>query len=191
MKRMLIYGSKSFGTTVRHLAAHCGYDFGGFIDDVDPSGEDVVGDFETVRRACSPDDHVIAVAIGYRHLPQRTALLAAVREASYQTPALVHPAAFVDPTAEVGEGSFIMSHCTVDINVTLGRGVVMWPGAVVCHDSRVGDNVFLSPNVTVCGCTAIGTEAFIGAAATIVDHQVVPDGSFVKAGAVHYQKSSS
>ena len=191
MKRMLIYGSKSFGTTIRHLAAHCGYEFHGFIDDVDPQADGVVGDFEKVRGAFSPDEFVIAVAIGYRHLEQRSALLEAVREASYETPALVHPTAFVDPTAEVGEGSFIMSNCTVDINVALGRGVVLWPGVVVSHDSAISDNVFLSPNATVCGCAAVGRETFIGAAATIVDHQTVPDGSFVKAGSVYYQKSNS
>lgn len=191
MKRMLIYGSQSFGSTIRHLAAHCGYDFHGFIDDIDPEGEDVVGDFEKVRGTFSPDEYVIAVAIGYRHLRQRSELISKVREASYRTPSLVHPSAYVDPSAEIGEGSFIMSNCTVDINVTLGCGVVLWPGVVVSHDTVVNDNVFISPNATVCGHASVGGETFIGATATIVDHQTVPDGSFVKAGAVYYQKTRS
>ena len=191
MKKILIYGSKSFGNTIRHLAAHCGYSFHGYIDDLNPQGSDVVGDFEQVKKSFSSEEYAVAVAIGYRYLKQRSELLSRVWNASYRTPSLIHPSAYVDPSAEIGEGSFIMSNCTIDINVSIGRGVVIWPGAVVCHDSKVCDNVFISPNATLCGKTTVGKESFIGATASIVDHNTVPDGSFVKAGAVYFRKSIS
>lgn len=185
MKKLLIYGSKEFAEIVRNLSGVCGYTFCGYIDDFHSNAQDVVGDFEHVRREFDPKEYKIAIAIGYDHIKQRNAICRKVKNASYSIPSLIHPTAYVDPSATFGDGLIAMVNCTIDYNVCLGDNVVIWPGAVINHDSVVEDNIFISPNTTICGFCRVGENSFLGATATIVDHNIVPPHTFVKAGAVY------
>jgi sugar O-acyltransferase (sialic acid O-acetyltransferase NeuD family) len=181
---MLVYGSRVFGEVVKDLAASCGYEFSGFIDDRH-TGAGIVGDWNTVRGACPASGYSLAIAVGYRHLPERRELWMRARREGYAMPALVHPRAYVRDREAIGEGAFIMAGAVVDVGASIGDFAVIWPGATINHHSVIGANTFVSPNAAVCGKTTVGDDCFIGAGAVIVDHQDVPSGSFVKAGAVH------
>ena len=184
MKTILVYGSREFGQVVRDLAGQCGYHFAGFIDDVD-RGAEILGGWQEVSRSHDPARHSVAMAIGYHHLPERRAVCERVRAQGYETPALIHPRAYVRDAAAVGAGSFVMAGAVVDFAARVGPFVVVWPGATINHHADIGANSFISPNATVCGYSVVGENCFIGAGATIVDHRAVPAGSFVKAGAVY------
>ncbi len=184
MKRILVYGSREFGQVVRDLAGQCGHPFAGFIDDVH-RGPDILGTWQEVSREHDPGSHSVAMAIGYRHLRERRALCERVHARGYETPALIHPRAYVRDTAAVGAGSFVMAGGVVDFAARIGAFAVVWPGATINHHARIGTNTFISPNAAVCGYSVVGEDCFIGAGATIVDHRTVPSGSFVKAGAVY------
>ena len=184
MKRILVYGSREFGLVVRDLAGQCGYHFAGFIDDVD-RGAEILGTWQEVSRGRDPALHSVAMAIGYDHLSERRALYERVRAAGYETPALIHPRAYVRDPAAVGAGAFVMAGAVVDFAARVGPFAVIWPGATINHHADVGANTFISPNATICGYSAVGENSFIGAGATIVDHRTVPPGSFVKAGSVY------
>jgi sugar O-acyltransferase (sialic acid O-acetyltransferase NeuD family) len=182
--RILVYGASEFGAVVRDLAADCGFEFAGFIDDVHPDRDGVIGDFASACVSHAPAAHAIAIAVGYRHLEARRALAARVRAAGYALPALVHPEAYVHRSAAVGAGAMVMARAIADRAARLGEATVLWPGANVSHDAAIGANTFLSPGATVCGFAVVGAGCFIGAGAVIADHRTVPDGAFVKAGSV-------
>jgi len=184
--KLLIYGSKDFGRLVRELVRACGHEALGFVDDVSPDGEGVVGDYAAARRRHPPGDGVgMAIAIGYKHLQARHQVWTRVRGDGYATPALVHPTAIVAPGAQIGEGAILMAGANVDAFAEIGALCVLWPGAIVSHDSRIGANCFLSPGAIVCGFVATGAHCFLGAGSVVVDHREVPDRAFVKAGAVY------
>jgi sugar O-acyltransferase (sialic acid O-acetyltransferase NeuD family) len=183
--KLLVYGSKDFGRLVRELVYRSGHEFVGFVDDVNPTGEGVVGDYAAAREKYAPGDGFgMAIAIGYKHLPARHRVWARVRADGYATPALVHPTAIIAPGTKIGEGSFVMAGANVDAFGEIGEICVLWPGAIVSHDARIGQNCFLSPGAILCGFVTLGSHCFLGAGSIIVDHKSVPEGAFVKAGAL-------
>lgn len=183
-RRILVYGSREFGQVVRDLAEQCGYEFAGFIDDIH-AGVEVLGAWDAVSRTHPASSHVLAVAVGYRHLRERRALWVRAREQGYVMPTLIHPRAYVRDPAAIGAGAFVMGGAVVDVGASVGEFAVIWPGATINHDSAVGANTFVSPNAAVCGKATVGDDCFIGAGAVIVDHRSVPAGSFIKAGSVY------
>jgi sugar O-acyltransferase (sialic acid O-acetyltransferase NeuD family) len=184
MKQILVYGSREFGQVVCDLAGQCGYGFAGFIDDID-RGPQILGTWQEVSRGHDPALHGVAMAIGYRHLRERRALCERVRAQGYETPALIHPRAYVRDAAAIGAGAFIMAGAVVDFAARVGPFAVVWPGATINHHADIGANTFISPNAAICGYSVVGEDCFIGAGATVIDHRTVPAGSFVKAGWVY------
>lgn len=177
--RMLVYGSKSFAATVAELARHCAIAIEGFVDDFG-EGPNILGNFEELRRSHPPDKFVYGLGIGYSDLLARWQAWQRIVAAGYQTPALVHPRAYVADTAQVGQGCLVMAGSVVDIRAKLGEVVVLWPQACINHDADIGANCFISPGAIVCGVARLGPNCFIGAGAAIADHCDVPEASFVK-----------
>jgi len=80
---------------------------------------------------------------------------------------LVHPTAFVSPTAELGHNVFVGANCVVAMDARVGSGVVQNALGTIEHDNVIGDHVFLGTGVIMCGRITIGDHAFIGGGATI------------------------
>ena len=182
--KLLVYGSSEFGAVLRDLVADCGHEFVGYVDDVNPASPGVVGTFEAVCKSHPGAAHGLVLAIGYKHLEARARILASGRAAGYRFPALVHPTAYVHPSATVGEGALVMARAIVNREARLGETCVLWPGVNVSHDSQIGANTFASPSAIVCGYATVGANCFLGAGSVIADHRTVPDGAFIKAGDV-------
>lgn len=66
----------------------------------------------------------------------------------------VHPAAHVDPTATVGEGSVLYPGVYVGPRARVGRDCILYPNVVVYDDCVLGDRV------TVHACSSIGHDGF-------------------------------
>ncbi|NOU90936.1 hypothetical protein GC102_35205 [Paenibacillus sp. LMG 31460] len=184
-KPILIYGTGTLAKLARQLAAECGRDFAGYIDDYH-SGAEVVGTFEDVKACYPAEQYEIVIGIGYTNLAARWAVYEAVREAGYASPSLIHPQALVSETSRIGHGCMIMRGAVVDTWAEVEDLVVMWPGSVLNHESMIGSNTFLSPNCTICGFVTIGRHCFLGAGSIIVNHQTVPSHSFIKAGRLYF-----
>ena len=180
--KVLVYGSTTFGGVVRVLVEECGHQFAGFIDDLSPEAPSVLGSFDTVRATSAPAAFACVNAVGYNDLAARQRVTDRILAAGYTMPSLVHSRAMVGRDSRIGAGALIMAGAIVDCRVEIGDCVVLWPGAVVAHDSVVEANTFLSPNSTICGCCRIGGGCFVGAGAVIVDHATVPAGTRIKAG---------
>jgi len=66
----------------------------------------------------------------------------------------VHPRAFVDPAASVGEGSILYPNVYVGPRAKVGRDCILYPGVVVYDDCVIGDRVIIHAN------TVIGQDGF-------------------------------
>ena len=161
----------------------------GFLDDFRPVGDPTPGGpvlgpvsrVTTLLRSGVFDE--VAIGIGYRHLVRRgeviSSLVGNVPLATY-----VHPTCWVDPTAEIGEGAFLLPHCAVDANARVGTGSLLNVGCVVCHDSVVGENCFLGPRVTLAGFVRIEAGCFLGIGTTVIDSVCLGPGVQTGGGAV-------
>jgi UDP-N-acetylglucosamine acyltransferase len=88
----------------------------------------------------------------------------------------IHPAAIIEPGAELGEGCVVHAHAILTRHARVGAGVVVHPGAVIggdpqdlrfdpatCSTARIGARTVLRENVTVNRSTVAGGETLVGA----------------------------
>jgi len=85
----------------------------------------------------------------------------------------VHPAAHVDPTATVGQGTVIYPGAFVGPRARVGRDCILYPNAVVYDDCILGDRVTLHAN------TSVGQDGFGYATHDGVHHKIPQAGNVV------------
>ena len=81
-------------------------------------------------------------------------------------PALVHPSAFVEASASIGDGAQILAHSYVGSDAVVGGAVIVNTGAVVSHDCVLADHVNLSPGCLLAGGITVGEATLLGMGVT-------------------------
>jgi len=85
----------------------------------------------------------------------------------------IHPQAYVDPTANVGEGTVVYPGAFVGPRATVGRDCILYPNAVVYDDCVLGDRVTLHAGAV------IGTDGFGYATHQGVHHKIPMTGNVI------------
>lgn len=130
---ILILGAGSFGQTLAETAMACGYSRISFLDDESPMA---VGKLREAERFLADYPEAI-VAIGSSALRER--LQRQLREWGFCLPVLMHPTAYISPTAQLGEGCFLGPKAVVNTGACVGQGCILSVGAIVDHHARIGD----------------------------------------------------
>jgi acetyltransferase EpsM len=97
---------------------------------------------------------------------------------------VIHAAAWVSPTATIGEGAVIMAGAVVQSGAMIGAHGIVNSGAVVEHDVVLGEHVHVAPGATLGGAVRVGAMAHIGLGAAVRDHISIGPGATVGMGAV-------
>ncbi|WP_081438432.1 NeuD/PglB/VioB family sugar acetyltransferase [Pseudofrankia asymbiotica] len=97
---------------------------------------------------------------------------------------VVHPAASVDASCEVGQGCVLLAGVVLTASVRLGRHAVVMPNAVLTHDDLVEDYATVCASVSLAGGVRIGAGAYLGAGALVRENLRVGAWSTVGMGAV-------
>lgn len=136
---LLILGAGQYGMVAKEIAEAIGdYSAIAFLDDNNPVAIGKLQDFEKYR-----DDYTHAiVAIGNAVL--RLDLLDKLEQCDYHIPVLVHPTAYVSPSADIAAGSFIEPHTVIHTDVVIGKGCIISAGTIVNHNSKIGSGCHLN-----------------------------------------------
>ena len=146
MKKLLILGAGGYGKTIADLAAQlCIYSKIAFLDD-GRTGEHILGSCHEFRTFADPETHVYP-AFGNNEIRMRW--MGILREAQIEIPALVHPRAYVSPTAKLGTGCVVLPMAVVNTGVTVEEGCIVNIGALIDHDSVIGKGTHLAPGAIV------------------------------------------
>lgn len=98
--------------------------------------------------------------------------------------ALVHPEAWVSPSAVLEPGVFVGAGAVVQSGARIGRHAIVNTGAVVEHDVRIGAFSHLGPAAAIGGGVQIGERCRLGLGCRVRDHVCLGDGVVVGMGAV-------
>lgn len=101
-------------------------------------------------------------------------------------PTLIHPKAYVSPSAKVGEGSIVMPGAIVQTGAVIGRHCILNSGAVLDHHSVAEDFVHVAPGAAVCGGVRLREGSMVAVNASVVQNVCVPAWYLVKANEVFY-----
>lgn len=97
---------------------------------------------------------------------------------------LIHPTAFVSPSAKIGEGVVICPMANIGPNVVIGDYTMINSRCSIGHDTKVGKFNFISPNVCFSGFTEIGDENLFGINSATIPEIKVGNRNKIMAGMV-------
>jgi sugar O-acyltransferase (sialic acid O-acetyltransferase NeuD family) len=204
---IIVYGGSGHGKAcIDLLRALGGYRIVGVVDDGMKKGSSVMGvpvlgGAEALKKLHGEGIRLAVNAVGgIGNIMSRVAVFERLAQAGFHCPAVIHPTAFVEASAQLAAGAQVFPHAYVGSEAKVGYGAIVNTSAVVSHDCTLGDYANVAPgsvlagNVTVGAATligmgvtinlevTIGAKARIGNGATIkVD---VPEGGLVQAGTI-------
>jgi sugar O-acyltransferase (sialic acid O-acetyltransferase NeuD family) len=197
-EQLVILGGAGSGLIVAEAAkaaANSGGSFEvlGFLNDVAAPGttfanKPILGPFEGWRD-CPLNVKFISAFPRAKESVQRYGRLIALRIPDERWATIIHPAAFVSESVELGPGSFVGAGAVIEPGVVGSRHVCIRGGSYVSHDVRLSDFVYIGPNATILGRCSLGIGSHIGANAvcreeiSIGCHTTVGIGAVVVANA--------
>ncbi len=116
-------------------------------------------------------------------LKKREDVYQRLKKAGFEMPTIVHPRAFVEPSAILGEGVFVHANAYVGSETVIGHNTFINTSAVVSHDCVIGNSVFCAPNSVIAGIVTIGDCTLVGMCTTILSrvkigsHVILVNGS--------------
>jgi sugar O-acyltransferase (sialic acid O-acetyltransferase NeuD family) len=192
MTDVIVVGASGYGREVfqyvKDIAAHRpDIRPKGMLDD-DPSlraelgGEEIIGDTRTYPLQENDRFVISAGSPSVRHdLAERLA----GRGATFIT--LVHPTAYVSPTARIGTGCVVSPFASVGSRAQLDDHILLVMYASVAHDCSVGSFCSFSPYSAVAGGSVVGRRVFFGGHALVTPMRHIGQDSKIAAGAVVYR----
>lgn len=157
---LLIMGAGGHGRVVKEVAEATGkYKRIAFLDDsydgANPAATctSVVGKLSDYEKYITSFSHTF-VAIGNPTIRNQWQVRLAT--VGYQMPILIHPDAYISPSAVAEIGTVIMPKVVIQSNVRIGKGCIISAGAVVDHDAVVGDYCHINAGAIVSAETVVG-----------------------------------
>jgi acetyltransferase EpsM len=202
---IIIYGGGGHGKALIDLIRMLSiYPIAGIVDDgisVDSRimGVQVLGGSTILEKLIAIGVHLAANAVGgIGNIASRINVFEHLAKTGFSCPTLVHPTAFVEPSATLSDGVQVMPHTYIGSDARVGFGAIINTGAIVSHDCTVGEYANLSPGAILAGEVSVGDAALVGMGVTVnlrvqigsrarigngaTVKQDVPEGGIVRAG---------
>jgi len=171
---IIIYGGGGHGKSLLDLLRSLGiYRVVGFLDDGLGVGEEIMGApiLGTGEMLADLYDQGVRLAInavgGIGNIAVRVKVFQRLAEAGFSCPAVVHPTAFIEPSASLSPGVQVFPHAYVGSDVQVGFGGIVNTGAIVSHDCALGNYVNISPGAILAGEVEVGDGALVGMGVTV------------------------
>jgi sugar O-acyltransferase (sialic acid O-acetyltransferase NeuD family) len=181
MKHLLIVGARGWGREVFAAIARCKsyvegeFDVKGFLDSKSDAFEGLKGNYPPI--ISSPEDYVIQpddvffVAMGD---PQwRKHYVEVIEKKGGHFISIIGGAAYVNPTATIGEGTFISSNSVVSDNVVVGKHVIIHIFSDIGHDAKIGDFSTIESYCFMGGCSEVGSQSIMHVRSTLIRHKKI------------------
>lgn len=131
----------------------------------------------------SPENYFALVGIGYKDMNNlRRKKYEQLKLFGYKFYNFVHPKAYIDPSAVLGEGNIIMGNNYIDYKTEIGNGNIIECGNVIAHECKIGDFNYFAPGVSCGGKVIIKNNCFFGLNATIRSAVSIEPYSLIGAG---------
>jgi sugar O-acyltransferase (sialic acid O-acetyltransferase NeuD family) len=181
-KQIFVVGAGGHGKVAVRAAQTAGYQVAAIFDDNRDKwgchfyGVAVVGPVDAIcDRKALPT--VLAIGDNERRLEMANKL-------KLPWASVVHPAAYVDESAQIGAGVLILPGAVVHVDAFVGDHAIVNSNATIEHDCRIGVGAHVSCRACLTGGVLVGRGALIGAGAVVLPEIQVKDLARVGAGAV-------
>jgi sugar O-acyltransferase (sialic acid O-acetyltransferase NeuD family) len=97
---------------------------------------------------------------------------------------VVHPHSYVHSSVSIGKGTVIFAGAIIQPDVLIGEHVIINTGVSIDHDCKIGDYVHLAPGVKLAGGVSIGEGSFLGINSAVIPGKKIGRWSIVGAGGI-------
>ena len=104
-----------------------------------------------------------------------------------ELPPILHPAAWVSPSARLGEGVFVGAGAVIQAGAVVGKSAIINSHATVEHHAEIGEGAHIGPGAVLAGLAKVGDKTMIGAGAVVRDRIEIGKNVTVGAGAAVVQ----
>lgn len=178
-----VIGAGGHAKVVISTLQTAGYTIEGVFDD-DPAkwgttvlGVPVIGAIHQVSEAGFTE---AIIAIGDNAVRQK--LARQLRNLRWQ--AVVHPQAWVHPSATIGAGSVVFAGAVIQPEARIGEHVIINTGATVDHECIVSDFSHVAPGAHLAGRVVVEEGVFVGMGCNVIQGCRIGAWTIVGAGAV-------
>ena len=175
---VVVEACKARGLTVTSYLVEKGFS----ASSLELSNHVVVLDYESPLCFDTVGAQQIALAIGENHA--RLRWCKRLLQLGFELPPLIHPIAWVSPSAILQPGTFIGAGAIVQACVHIGMAGLVNTSSVVEHHGDLGVGVHIAPGAILAGNVKVGHLALVGAGAVIRDHVAIGKEAVIGAGAV-------
>lgn len=181
-EHIILIGGGGHALVVAETATLAGHTLIGFVDD-DPQA--LIGRLGICRRLGTLAD--LAGLTGPRVLcvgdvAVRARIAARVDLSNAAT--VIHPRAFVSPSALLGRGVFVGPGAVVHTRARIGEHAIVNSGAIVEHECVIGAHTHVAPGAVLGGNVSVGPGTLIGLGSRVLPGVTIGNGVTVGAGAV-------
>ncbi|EHQ44001.1 PglD-related sugar-binding protein [Myroides odoratus] len=136
MKKIMIYGKGGHGKVVEDT-----------INRIDETIAVEYFDDATKPYTTSYEpEATVVIAIGNNEVRQRIA-----SEVTHSFDTLIHPTAYVSPSAKIGEGTVVLANAVIQANAQVGKHCIINANVTIDHDAIIEDYVCTYPASYVAG----------------------------------------
>jgi sugar O-acyltransferase (sialic acid O-acetyltransferase NeuD family) len=174
LAKLVVYGGGGHGKCLIDLVRALGtYELVGVVDDgLQPGalvmGLTVLGDRGRLSELLEDGVRLAVNGVGgVGDIESRIRVFERLRKAGFRCPTIVHPAATIEPSAQLDEGVQVLPHAYVGSQAEIGFGVILNAGAIVSHDCKLDAYASLAPGALLAGGVALGEAAAIGMGVTV------------------------
>jgi acetyltransferase EpsM len=171
---LLLFGAGGHGKTLIDLVNTLGkHQWGGIVDENLIPGSRILevpvfGGDDLLSELYKAGFHQAINGVGgIGNVIARLQVFEKLQKAGFSFPALVHPTAWVEPSATIEAGAQVLPLTYVGTDSKIGFGSLLNAHVVVSHDCEIGECVNLSPGATLAGGVKIHNHAQIGMGVTI------------------------
>jgi sugar O-acyltransferase (sialic acid O-acetyltransferase NeuD family) len=163
------------------------YEIIGIVDKKELMGQKVLGyeviacddDLATLYKECK---NAVVTVGQIKSNSLRVKLFEKLKSIGFTLPVIKSPLAYVSKYSKIDEGTVVMHHALINVNVTVGKNCIINTKALLEHDVKVEDSCHISTSSVVNGGVVVKKGTFFGSNA--VSRESMEVSGFIKAGSL-------
>lgn len=177
---LIIVGAKGHAKVVLSVALSNSEKVAGFLDDDSMlanqsiNGYPMLGNTSVMELQQGP----IILGIGSNSVRKKLA----ERPLNWKT--LIHPTAYVHSSVKIGKGTVVFAGAIIQPDVIIGEHCIINTGATIDHDCVIKDYAHLAPGVHLAGGITVGEGTLLGIGSVVIPNIQIGDWVQIGAGSV-------
>lgn len=163
--KIAIFGVGNYTEVIVELCNECGYDNIDLYHFNEQRVNEILNNYKVVgtyEDFIKNKDYKIPVFVAIGDNKVRGKWLDKLRDLGFKTPKLIHPKAYVSPSAVILDGCYIHANAFVWTKSKLGNNSIVSPNAMVAHHVTIGKNSLISANSMVGSYNILGDNVLFG-----------------------------